>query len=134
MSAIFGLLANHTFLILFILYRLADTTAVINPPSTGVMGPPPPGKKKVEKDTIIMVPVHSEDFKKINEFSEAAWIMRDPANQDRIKETRKRLLQEVGSSWKKGSDGFEIYIVSRSCLFGLRLITNETISWVTLFN
>ena len=43
-----------------------------------------------------MVPVHQEDFKKFNEFAEAAWICRDLKNADRIKELRKTLLKEVG--------------------------------------
>ena len=41
-----------------------------------------------------MVPVHCNDFKKINEFSESAWICRDPQNQQEIKETRKKLLEK----------------------------------------
>jgi len=55
---------------------------------------PPSKKKKMDPPTIIMVPVHCNDFKKINEFSESAWICRDPQNQDEIKETRKKLLEK----------------------------------------
>ena len=40
-----------------------------------------------------MVPVHADDFKKLNEFAESAWVMRevtaDPRNADRIKENIK---------------------------------------------
>ena len=42
-----------------------------------------------------LVPVHKEDFKKINEFAEAAWLCRDPENSDNIKEVRRNLLREV---------------------------------------
>ena len=44
-----------------------------------------------------MIPVHVDDFKKLNEFAESTWIMRDPANQAQIQETRKRLLQKHNS-------------------------------------
>ena len=44
---------------------------------------------------IALVPVHKEDFKKINEFAEAAWICRDLNNADKIKEMRRTLLREV---------------------------------------
>jgi len=43
-------------------------------------------------DTVIMVPVHSEDYKKLNEFAEAAWICRDPGRADAIKEKHCNLL------------------------------------------
>ena len=57
----------------------------------------------MEKDPIIMVPVHADDFKKLNEFAESAWIMREvtanPANAESIrgtiKETRRKLLHQV---------------------------------------
>ena len=39
--------------------------------------------------------VHKDDFKKINEFAEAAWIYRDPDHSDNIKEIRRNLLREV---------------------------------------
>ena len=42
-----------------------------------------------------LVPVNKDDFKKINEFSEAAWIYRDPDHSDNIKEIRRNLLREV---------------------------------------
>ena len=45
---------------------------------------------------IALVPVHREDFKKINEFAEAAWICRDLQNAEKIKEMRRNLLREVG--------------------------------------
>ncbi len=41
------------------------------------------------------VQVHSDDFKKLNEFAESAWVCRDPGNADSIKETRRRLLAQV---------------------------------------
>ena len=44
---------------------------------------------------IALVPVHREDFKKINEFAEAAWICRDLQNAEKIKELRRNLLKEV---------------------------------------
>ena len=55
---------------------------------------PPPGKKKMEKEKVIMVPVHVDDFKKMNEFAEAAWVCRDLANSAAIKERRRQLLEE----------------------------------------
>ena len=48
-----------------------------------------------EDDEVKLVPVHKDDFKKINEFAEAAWIYRDPDNSDNIKEIRRNLLREV---------------------------------------
>lgn len=48
----------------------------------------------MSQNNIAMVPVHQEDFKKFNEFAEAAWICRDLENADRIKEIRKTLLKE----------------------------------------
>ena len=42
-----------------------------------------------------LVPVHKDDFKKINEFAEAAWIYRDPNNSDNITLIRRNLLREV---------------------------------------
>ena len=47
------------------------------------------------EDEVILVPVHKDDFKKINEFAEAAWVCRDPDNSDNIKEIRRNLLREV---------------------------------------
>lgn len=78
--------------------RFASSTVVV--PNSQLM--PPPGKKLLEKEPIIMVPVHADDFKKLNEFAEAAWVMRevtaDPRNADsikeNIKETRRRLLSQ----------------------------------------
>merc|ERR1739842_4266 len=48
----------------------------------------------MSQNNIAMVPVHQEDFKKFNEFAEAAWICRDLENADRIKEIRRTLLKE----------------------------------------
>merc|ERR1712013_133715 len=81
--------------------RFANTTVVV--PNSQLM--PPPGKKVLEKEPIIMVPVHADDFKKLNEFAESAWVMReitaDPRNADRIKEnikeTRRKLLSQVNN-------------------------------------
>ena len=47
------------------------------------------------EDEVILVPVHKDDFKKINEFAEAAWVCRDPDNSENIKEIRRNLLREV---------------------------------------
>jgi len=70
--------------------RFASSTVVV--PNNQMM--PPPGKKLLEKEPIVMVPVHADDFKKLNEFAEAAWVMRDPGNADSIKETRRKLLHQ----------------------------------------
>jgi len=80
--------------------RFATSTTVMNNSTSLLM--PPPGKKIMEKDPIIMVPVHADDFKKLNEFAESAWIMREvtanPANAESIrgtiKETRRKLLHQ----------------------------------------
>ena len=55
-----------------------------------------------------MVPVHQEDFKKFNEFAEAAWICRDLENADRIKELRKNLLKEVYQISLEDESSFKI--------------------------
>ena len=47
------------------------------------------------EDEVTLVPVHKDDFKKINEFAEAAWVCRDPDNSENIKEIRRNLLREV---------------------------------------
>ena len=49
----------------------------------------------MSQDNVALIPVHQEDFKKLNEFAEAAWICRDLKNADKIKEMRKTLLKEV---------------------------------------
>ena len=70
------------------------------------MGPPPKKRKIAKKgEEIIMIPVAADDFKKMNEFSEAAMIVRNPDRAEEIKETRRRLLQQVGvdklfGSWR----------------------------------
>jgi len=72
--------------------KFAHTTSV---PRTISLQPPPGKKRKMDKDsTIIMVPVHSDDFKKLNEFAEAAWVCRDPGNADQIREHRVHLLRK----------------------------------------
>jgi len=72
--------------------KFAHTTSV---PRTINLQPPPGKKRKMDKDsTIIMVPVHSDDFKKLNEFAEAAWVCRDPGNADQIREHRVHLLRK----------------------------------------
>jgi len=88
--------------------RFANTTVVV--PNSQLM--PPPGKKVLEKEPIIMVPVHADDFKKLNEFAESAWVMRevtaDPRNADRIKEnikeTRRKLLSQHNDKLLKTLD------------------------------
>ena len=61
------------------------------------MGPPPKKRKIAKKgEEIIMIPVAADDFKKMNEFAEAAMIVRNPDRAEEIKETRRRLLQQVG--------------------------------------
>ena len=52
-------------------------------------------RKKNMNEKVILVPVHREDFKKMNEFAEAAWICREPGNSENIKEIRRTLLSEV---------------------------------------
>lgn len=72
-----------------------STTVRVPASTVPVSLQPPPGKKrKMEKDQIIMVPVHADDFKKLNEFAESSWVMRDRENEAGIKETRRRLLQK----------------------------------------
>merc|ERR1712218_766520 len=58
--------------------------------------PPPPKKKKLIKkgEEIIMLPVAAEDFKKLNEFAEAAMVVRNPEKANEIKEMRRRLIQQ----------------------------------------
>jgi hypothetical protein len=69
--------------------RFANSAMVVQQPTPA----PPPGKKKLDKEPVIMVPVHCDDFKKLNEFAEAAWICRDPGNNVAIKEKRRQLLE-----------------------------------------
>lgn len=60
-----------------------------------VMGPPTKQKKLMKKgEEIIMIPVTAEDFRKLNEFAEAAMIVRHPEKADEIKEMRRKLLQQ----------------------------------------
>ena len=54
-----------------------------------------PTPETMSNKNIALVPVHKEDFKKINEFAEAAWICRDLSNADKIKDMRRTLLREV---------------------------------------
>ena len=44
------------------------------------------------------MPVHKDDFKKINEFAESAWICREPNQADTIRGTRRELLREVSEA------------------------------------
>ena len=53
----------------------------------------------MSEQNVALVPVHQDDFKKINEFAEAAWICRDLRNAERIKEMRRNLLKEVTSTF-----------------------------------
>ena len=57
--------------------RVTETTIVIKPP---------PGKKRKLDSQVIMMPVHVNNFEKLNEFAEAAWILRDPGNTGEIKD------------------------------------------------
>jgi len=50
---------------------------------------------------MILVPVAIEDFKKLNEFAEAAMIVRNPDTAQEIKAARKRLLEEHNPSFTK---------------------------------
>jgi len=65
-----------------------------------VLDPPSSKKRRMDNQNstdngvIIMVPVHSDDFRKINELVESAWICREPDKKQDIKDTRLRLLQE----------------------------------------
>ena len=52
-------------------------------------------RQKDMNERVILVPVHRDDFKKINELAEAAWICREPGNSENIKEIRRTLLSEV---------------------------------------
>jgi len=80
--------------------RFATTSLVL--PSTASQLMPPPGKRLLEKDPVIMVPVHVDDFKKLNEFAESAWVQREvtktPGQAEKlmnnIKDTRRRLLNQ----------------------------------------
>ena len=74
--------------------KFASSTVVIRPPSSSSANQPGPGKKRVEKDKVVMVPVHVDDFKKLNEFAEAAWVCRDIENAAEIKEKRRLLLKQ----------------------------------------
>ena len=79
------ILCNHC----YTYYRLAETSMV--------MGPPAKKTKKLMKkgEEIIMIPVAAEDFKKLNEFAEAAMVVRHPEKASEIKEMRRKLLQQV---------------------------------------
>ena len=46
------------------------------------------------KDRIVMVPISSVDFKKLNEFAEATMIQRNPEKAEQIREMRRQKLQE----------------------------------------
>jgi len=82
-----------------------STTVRVPQPTVPVSLQPPPGKKRrMEKEQIIMVPVHADDFKKLNEFAESAWVMRDKDNEAGIKETRRRLLQKHNQELIKKMD------------------------------
>ena len=84
--------------------RFATTSLVL--PSTASQLMPPPGKRLLEKDPVIMVPVHVDDFKKLNEFAESAWVQREvtktPGQAEKlmnnIKDTRRRLLNQVSQA------------------------------------
>ena len=48
--------------------------------------------------SVALVPVHKDDFKKISEFAESAWICREPNQADTIRGTRRELLREVSEA------------------------------------
>ena len=52
-------------------------------------------KETCSTDQILLVPVHKDDFKKINEFAESAWICREPRIREEIIKTRQTLLKKV---------------------------------------
>jgi len=56
----------------------------------------PTGKKRKanEVETFIMVPVAQADYEKINEFAEAAVLVRNPGKEKEIKEQRRRLTDQ----------------------------------------
>ena len=54
----------------------------------------PPDKPFNFKDKLVMTPVEAQDFRKLNEFAEAAMIYRNPEKAEEIKERRKKKLQE----------------------------------------
>ena len=67
-----------------------NTTITIKVPSV------PPGKKRKVEDSppVILMPVHTDDFVKMNEIAESLWVCREPANADQIRATRRRLLRK----------------------------------------
>ena len=46
------------------------------------------------KDKIVMTPVEAQDYRKLNEFAEAAMIYRNPEKAEEIKDMRRKKLQE----------------------------------------
>ena len=61
--------------------------------STSVFAKPLPKKRKADNlEDFVLVPVAQADFEKLNEFAEAAVIMRNPEKASKIKETRRKLL------------------------------------------
>jgi len=67
-----------------------NTTITIKVPSV------PPGKKRKVEDSppVILMPVHTDDFVKLNEIAESLWVCREPGNADQIRATRRRLLRK----------------------------------------
>ena len=55
---------------------------------------PEPDKPINLKDKIVMTPVEVQDFRKLNEFTEASMIYRNPEKAEEIKEMRRKKLQE----------------------------------------
>ena len=53
---------------------------------------------------ILIVQVHAEDYSKLNEVAEAAWIVRDPENAYIIRQLRSDLLRTVGRKRKTKLD------------------------------
>ena len=48
--------------------------------------------------------VYADDFPKLNEFAESAWMCRDPGNSDQIKENKRKLLHKHNSELIKKID------------------------------
>ena len=59
-----------------------------------MQNPPKLDKPINFKDKLVMTPVEAQDFRKLNEFAEAAMIYRNPEKAEEIKEIRKKKLQE----------------------------------------
>ena len=61
--------------------------------STSALTRPSGKKRKAEPEEFVMVPIAQDDFKKMNEFAEAAVIMRNPDKAEEIKAQRRKLME-----------------------------------------